>query len=91
MTELPKKRVLLNKLINKPAPKNFTIYELDVLMSKCGCKKFTGGRGSSVGYVHIATGRVLQFDAPHPGKNLYGYQIKKTIKFLGDIDELGKE
>lgn len=34
------------------------------------------------------TKRVLQFDEPHPGNELYGYQIKKTIQFLTDIGEI---
>ena len=32
--------------------------------------------------------QVLQFDEPHPGKELYIYQIKMTIQFLKDIGEL---
>ena len=27
-------------------------------------------------------------DEPHPGTELYGYQIKKTIQFLRDIGEM---
>ena len=37
------------------------------------------------------TKRVLQFDEPHPGNELYGYKIKKTIKFLKDIGEIEKK
>lgn len=85
---MPKKKDLLEKLCRKPAPKNFTIRELDLLMGKCGCEKFSGGRGSGIGFVHSATKRVLQFDQPHPGKELYKYQIDKTIQFLKDIGEL---
>ena len=33
------------------------------------------------------TKRILQFDGPHPGKELYKYQIDKIIKFLDDIGE----
>ena len=42
---MPKKKDLLEKLCKKPIPKNFTIAELDVLMSKSGCEKGYGGRG----------------------------------------------
>ena len=69
-------------------PKNFTKRDLDMLMKKCNCEKFSGGRGSGIGYVHSKTQRVLQFDEPHPGNELYSYQIKKTIKFLKDIWEI---
>lgn len=85
---MPKKKDLLEKLCKKPAPKNFTIRELDLLMGKCGCEKFSGGRGSGIGFVHSETKRVLQFDQPHPGKELYKYQINKTIQFLKDIGEI---
>ena len=84
---MTKKKDLLEKLCRKPSPKNITMRELDLLMSKCNCTKFAGGRGSGIGYVHIETKRVLQFDQPHPGNELYRYQINKTIDFLKDIGE----
>ena len=85
---MPKKEDLINKLCRKPSPKNFSKKELDTLMGKCGCKKFQGGRGSGIGFYHEETGRVLQFDEPHPGNELYGYQVKKTIQFLKEIGEV---
>lgn len=85
---MPKKSDLIEKLCRKPSPKNFTVRELDLLMSKCNCKKFSGGRGSGIGFMHEKTKRILQFDQPHPGNELYRYQINKTIEFLKDIDEL---
>lgn len=85
---MPKKEELIEKLCRKPIPKNFTKRDLDMLMKKCNCEKFSGGRGSGIGYVHSKTQRVLQFDEPHPGNELYSYQIKKTIKFLKDILEI---
>lgn len=85
---MPKKEDLIEKLCRKPMPKNFTKRDLDMLMKKCNCEKFPGGRGSGIGYVHSKTQRVLQFDEPHPGNELYSYQIKKTIKFLKDIWEI---
>ena len=84
---MPSKEKLLNKLLQKPSPANFTVQELDALMSKCGCSKFAGGRGSGLRYIHVS-GAVLTFDSPHPGKELYRYQIKKTIDFLKRIEEL---
>ena len=85
---MSKKETLLKKLCGRPEPKNFTVQELDSLMSKCGCEKFSGGRGSGIGYVHGKTKRILQFDSPHPGKELYRYQVKKTISFLQEVGEL---
>lgn len=85
---MPKKKDLLEKLCRKPCPNNFTTRELDLLMKKCSCERFEGGRGSGVGYVHEGTKRILQFDQPHPGNELYRYQIEKVIKFLRDIGEL---
>lgn len=85
---MPKKKDLLEKLCRKPSPKNFTIRELDLLMGKCNCEKFSGGRGSAIGFVHTETKRVLQFDQPHPGNELYRYQINKTIQFLKETGEL---
>ena len=70
---MPKKQDLLQKLCRKPIPKNFTKSELDMLMKKCGCVKYSGGRDSSIAYFHIETKRILQFDEPHLGKELYIY------------------
>ena len=84
---MPSKEDLLDKLYRKPYPKNFTTRELDSLMSKCNCIKVQGGRGSGIGYVHKDSKRVVQFDGPHPGKELYRYQIEKIKKFIDDIGE----
>ena len=57
-------------------------------MKNCGCDKFVGGRGSGIGYCHKETKRIIQFDGPHPGHELYRYQIKMVISFLKDIGEI---
>ena len=85
------KEDLLEKLFRKPTPKNFTTRELDALMSQCDCQKFPGGRGSSVGYMHRRTGRIVQFDGPHPGNELYAYQVKMIRDFLKEVGELKPE
>ena len=85
---MPTKNALVNKLTTKPLPRNFTIKDLDALMSKCNCEKYQGGRGSGIGYRHILTGRAVQFDSPHPGKELYLYQVKAVIAFLKDVREI---
>ena len=85
---MSKKDDLLKKLCRKPSPKNFTTRELDALMRLCDCEKFSGARGSGIGFVHNKTLKILQFDQPHPGNELYQYQIKKTIQFLKDIEEI---
>ncbi len=36
----------------------------------------------------LRTGRILQFDEPHPGNELYLYHIKMTVQFLKDIGEI---
>lgn len=84
---MPSKESLMEKLFRKPIPKNFTTRELDALMSKCHCSKFSGGRGSGIGYVHEPTKRILQFDGPHPGNELYLYQVKMVKEFLMAIGE----
>lgn len=85
---MSKKEDLLEKLRKKPAPRNFTVRELDTLMSRCGCIKYSGGRGSGIRYVHQETNRVLQFDYPHPGNELYRYQVKMVIEFLEEVEEM---
>lgn len=85
---MPNKETLLRKLTGKPMPRNFSVRELDLLMGKCSCEKYQGGRGSGIGYRHLPTGRVLQFDAPHPGNELYLYQVKAVIQFLKEVEEL---
>lgn len=81
------KKELLDKLFRKPYPKNFSVRELDMLMAKCNCIKYQGGRGSSIGYYHNLTKRKIQFDGPHPEKELYKYQIEKVKKFIIEIGE----
>lgn len=85
---MSKKDNLIEKLCRKPLPKNFTIQELDSLMGKCDCEKRSGGRGSSIAYFHGPTKRILTFDGPHPGNELFPYQIKKVILFLKEIGEI---
>ena len=85
---MSKKQNLLDKLLSKPSPTSFTIRELDSLMKQCGCRKFEGGRGSGIGYVHTETKRIIQFDGPHPGNELYRYHIKMVIKFLREVGEI---
>ena len=84
---MPKKKDLIEKLFRKPYPKNFTTRELDILMNKCNCSKFQGGRGSGIGYVHDLSQRIIQFDGPHPGNELYKYQIQKVRQFIEEIGE----
>ena len=85
---MPTKKALVSKLTAKPMPRNFTVKDLDALMAKCNCEKYQGGRGSGIGYRHIPTGRAIQFNAPHPGKKLYLYQVKAVIAFLNDLKEI---
>ena len=84
---MPKKKDLIEKLYRKPIPNNFTVRELDQLMSKCDCIKFQGGRGSGIGYMHNKTKKIIQFDGPHPGNELYRYQIVKVKEFIEEIGE----
>lgn len=87
---MPKKDKLLEKLMQKRIPKNFTTRELDALMSQCGCTKHSGGRGSAIMYIHQESKLKLIFDAPHPGNELYKYQITMVRKFLKDIKEINE-
>ena len=82
------KKKLIEKLTRRPKPTDFTTNELDRLMSQCGCSKHHGGRGSSIYYKDEATGNKLQFDGPHPGNELYPYQIKEVIEFLKFLKEI---
>lgn len=82
---MSKKDKLLEKLFCKGIPKNFTVQELNQLMSQCDCEKFSGGRGSSIAFYHIKSQRILQFDGPHPEKELYIYQVKMVREFLKAI------
>ncbi len=84
---MPTKEKLLKKLFQSKMLRNFTKQELDSLLSQCNCSKGTGGRGSGVRYVHLSTGRILAFDEPHPGNELYPYQVKLVRKYLSDIGE----
>lgn len=85
---MPSKDKLIEKLFRTPLPKNFTTKDLDQLMSKCGCNKFQGGRGSGIAYYHNKSKQTLKFDQPHPGNELYFYQVKKVREFLQKIGEV---
>ena len=85
---MSKREDLLKKLCRSPTPRNFLVRELDSLMGKCGCAKGNGGRGSSIQYVHERTKRMLTFDQPHPGDELYRYQVTMVIQFLKSVGEL---
>ncbi len=37
---------------------------------------------------HEETKRIVQFDGTHPGNELYRFQIKMIIKFLGEVGEI---
>ena len=87
---MPTKAKLLEKLFQNRIPKNFTKQELNSLMSQCGCLKGQGGRGSGIRFYHSRTGRILAFDEPHPGNELYPYQVKAVRQFLKEVGEYGK-
>lgn len=82
------KESLLAKLTNTPIPKNFTVKELRTLMQKCGCIEIQGGRGSGIKYCDPLSKRCVAFDLPHPGKDLYAYQVKSVILFLKLIGQI---
>ena len=84
---MPAKEKLIRKLFQSGLPRNFTKQDLDALLSQCGCKKGNGGRGSGIRFIHNASGRILAFDEPHPGNDLYPYQIKMVRKYLKEIGE----
>lgn len=86
-----KRENLLNKLYSPVIPKNFTVAELDSLMKKCNCIKGSGGRGSAIKYYHEPSKKILIFDGPHPGKELYIYQVQMVKKFLIDVNEYKKQ
>lgn len=88
---MPPKEKLLDKLFQKRQPRNFSKQELDSLMEQCNCIKGQGGRGSGIRYYHSRTGIVLTFDEPHPGNDLYLYQIKKVKQFLTETGEVKED
>lgn len=78
---------LLYAKIHKNKAENLLHLMLYFSMSKCNCKKSSGGRGSGLKYFHEPTGRILQFDGPHPGNELYLYQVKMVKEFLQEVGE----
>lgn len=84
---MPKKENLLAKLFAPRKPRNFTKNDLDALMRYCNCEKTPGGRGSAISYFHRPSGRILRFDGPHPGNELYLYQIDMVREFLISVGE----
>lgn len=74
----------------KSKPKDFTVLELDSLMSKCGCTKLSRGKtsGSAIAYMHEETKCMLRMHSPHPRKELKPYMVKSVIEFLEQISEI---
>lgn len=85
---MSQKENLIQRLRSKP--KDFTVKELDVLMTQCGCEKNTKGKtsGSRIAYVHTKTNRVLNMHSPHPKKELKLYMINRVIDFLESVSEI---
>lgn len=88
---MSKKSKLLSKLCGRPAPRDFKVDELHSLMKQCGCVIIQGGRGSAIKFVHTVSKRVLIFDEPHPGNELYPWQIGAVKDFLISIGEIKNE
>ena len=84
---MPIKEKLLKRLYSNPLPRNFTKNDLSTLLSQCDCVKGQGGRGSGIRFYHQKTGRILAFDEPHPGNELYPYQVKMARAFIREIGE----
>lgn len=74
----------------KSRPKDFTIAELDSLMSKCGCYKSNRGKtsGSAIAYIHEKTQKMLKIHSPHPQSELKRYAIDCVIDFLERVSEI---
>ena len=85
---MSKKDTMIARLRRKP--KDFTISELDTLMSRCNCQKSTRGRssGSAIAYIHIPTGQILNMHSPHPNPTLKPRQINDVIDFLERVSEI---
>jgi len=84
---MPDREKLMEKLYSRKLPRNFTKQELTSLMNQCHCIPGSGGRGSGIRFLHEPTGRILAFDEPHPGNELYPYQVKMVRRFLEEIGE----
>lgn len=74
----------------KSKPTDFTIAELNSVMSKCGCTKSNRGKtsGSAIAYVHSDTGSICKVHSPHPQKEIKPYCIRLVIAFLEDAGEI---
>ena len=85
---MSKKENLIQRLRSKP--KDFTVKELDALMTQCGCEKSTKGKtsGSRIAYIHLETSRVLNMHSPHPKKELKPYMINDVINFLESVFDI---
>ena len=88
---MPAKEKLIKKLFQPKLPRNFTKQDLTALLLQCNCSKGSGGRGSGIRFIHTPTGRILAFDEPHPGNELYPYQIRMVRRYLKEIGEKAGE
>ena len=52
------------------------------------CTSVTPWKDQDIGYYHVGTKRILQFDGPHPSNELYRYHVKMVIAFLKEVGEI---
>lgn len=85
---MSRKENLVSRL--KSRPRDFSIQELDTLMSLCNCEKRNRGKtsGSAIEYIHTQTKHIYSIHQPHPGNEIKICYIKRIISFLTEIGEI---
>ena len=78
---MSKKEKLLQRL--KLNPKDFTYYELKILLNYLGFKEYNKGKtlGSAVKFIDNYN-RIVELHKPHPRNIIKSYKIKEIIKQL---------
>ncbi len=73
-------------------PKDFTIDELDSLMSGFGMLKGSRGKtsGSAIEYFYPPSGRVFKIHSPHPGRIVKTYALRAAVEFLSSENLIKK-
>ena len=77
---MSKKEKLIDRLMKKP--KDFTFYEMVLLLSYFGYELKQGGTGSGVKFIKEGSNEVINFHKPHPNGVLKKYVLDQVVEKL---------
>lgn len=81
---MSKQDKLLDKLLRKPEPRDFTWNELVKLLNGFGFEQVKG-KGSRRKFFHSDSKTLISIHEPHPQNELKPYQVREVVKKLKEM------